>query len=246
MVFTHGQPELASVRLEISSPQHYRCQVNQITNVPRFENKILWNDSLNVSTQNAIWMSWPLFHHTYYIIGYQSVLTWLIHSFVRHGWSFVWNVESLGFRFDCISPAHSAAWLCVGLTSLRCSARPRRQVSSPPHTVVCGPKNRVERLQPSQHYITSFFFYTWKLASDSVSTAAPGMAEVPGTSSETITETVQTSTPPPPQQVRNNELVLFDVLPKRGHCPVTKSGPARRRPRCLHTGLMLSCWSNIT
>lgn len=27
------------------------------------------------------------------------------------------------------------------------------------------------------------------------------MAEVPGTSSETITETVQTSTPPPPQQV---------------------------------------------
>ncbi|TWW65881.1 Protein phosphatase 1 regulatory subunit 11 [Takifugu flavidus] len=26
------------------------------------------------------------------------------------------------------------------------------------------------------------------------------MAEVPGTSSETITETVQTSTPPPPQQ----------------------------------------------
>lgn len=27
------------------------------------------------------------------------------------------------------------------------------------------------------------------------------MAEVPGTSSETITETVQTNTPPPPQQV---------------------------------------------
>lgn len=27
------------------------------------------------------------------------------------------------------------------------------------------------------------------------------MAEAPGTSSETITETVQTSTPPPPQQV---------------------------------------------
>ncbi|PWA19889.1 hypothetical protein CCH79_00019495 [Gambusia affinis] len=30
--------------------------------------------------------------------------------------------------------------------------------------------------------------------------AAKGMAEVPGTSSETITETVQTNTPPPPQQ----------------------------------------------
>lgn len=38
----------------------------------------------------------------------------------------------------------------------------------------------------------------------SVSKAAPGMAEVPGTSSETITETVETSTPPPPQQVNND------------------------------------------
>lgn len=34
-----------------------------------------------------------------------------------------------------------------------------------------------------------------------VSSAAPAMAEVPGTSSETITETVPASTPPPPQQV---------------------------------------------
>lgn len=50
------------------------------------------------------------------------------------------------------------------------------------------------------------FLNTFKLANvnGSVSKAAPGMAEVPGTSSETITETVETSTPPPPQQVYND------------------------------------------
>jgi len=46
------------------------------------------------------------------------------------------------------------------------------------------------------------------------------MAEVPGTSSETITETVQTSTPPPPQQVPGTllansgyQLALFEAIP---------------------------------
>lgn len=34
------------------------------------------------------------------------------------------------------------------------------------------------------------------------------MAEVPGTSSETITETVESSTPPPPQQVRHWAMLL--------------------------------------
>ncbi|XP_035771903.1 E3 ubiquitin-protein ligase PPP1R11 [Neolamprologus brichardi] len=37
------------------------------------------------------------------------------------------------------------------------------------------------------------------------------MAEVPGTSSETITETVQTSTPPPPQQVNDGQLFVRQV-----------------------------------
>lgn len=49
------------------------------------------------------------------------------------------------------------------------------------------------------------FFHVLERANGSVSTAAAGMAEVPGTSSETITETVQTGTPPPPQQVTHHE-----------------------------------------
>lgn len=38
------------------------------------------------------------------------------------------------------------------------------------------------------------------------------MAEVPGTSSETITETVETSTPPPPQQVNNDGGLAVDTF----------------------------------
>lgn len=52
------------------------------------------------------------------------------------------------------------------------------------------------------------FFWIFKLVNGSVSKAAAGMAEVPGTSSETITETVQTSTPPPPQQVNDGQLFV--------------------------------------
>lgn len=51
------------------------------------------------------------------------------------------------------------------------------------------------------------FFWIFKLVNGSVSKAAAGMAEVPGTSSETITETVQTSTPPP-QQVNDGQLFV--------------------------------------
>lgn len=81
----------------------------------------------------------------------------------------------------------------------------------------------------------------------SVSKAAPSMAEVPGTSSETITETVQTSTPPPPQQVNDEELVAKDVL-----TVLIMSGTAlyktvqsyltRRRPRYMKTALIFITW----
>lgn len=54
-------------------------------------------------------------------------------------------------------------------------------------------------------------FVSFKLVNGSVSKAAAGMAEVPGTSSETITETVQTSTPPPPQQVNHGQLFVRQV-----------------------------------
>lgn len=104
---------------------------------------------------------------------------------------------------------------------------------------------------------TLSFFYKSTNVCISVSKLATRMAEIPGTSSETITETVQTGTPPPPQQVSQRVKFLFRLfvfsssgcchedctVSTRSSCLLHLSTACRRQPTstCLQLSLGLIC-----